>query len=96
MMPLQSESTTEQVLPECATTGGVTNRRTRPALYQRWLRVEPNSFTPDQRLQAELFRSVGRSKDTPASVAEACIALGRYPGVDLDRDFFLRLTCVGE
>ena len=53
-------------------------------------------MTPDQRLQAELIRSVGRSTDTPASVAEACVALGRDPPWDLDRELFLRLTRVGE
>ena len=36
------------------------------------------------------------ARQTPASVAEACIALGRYPTWDLDREFFLRLTRVGE
>ena len=95
MMPSQSESTTDQLLRECAATGGVPNARTHTALHKRWQRLQPNSMTPNQRLQAELIRSVGRSTDTPASVAETCIALGRYTMWDLDRELFLRLTHAG-
>ena len=48
MMPSQSDSTTDQLLRECAATGGVPNQRTINVLYQRWHRFEPNAMTPDQ------------------------------------------------
>ena len=62
----------------------------------RFLSAGSGSMRPDQRLQAELIRGVCPSTDTQASVAEACGALGFYTTWDLDREFFLRLTCVGE